>query len=289
MDTASIVKLAILLSVFLVVVSIGLRARPVDTLALLEQPAMVVKAVLAMFVIVPLAVIFFTKTLALANPLPAALVALSVSPMPPILPKKEAKAGGEADYIISLQVLGALTSIVAVPLFILIGERVFGFDLAFRPSAMFTTLLLTIGASLAVGMLIYRLAPSVANRLADPLGKIGMTSLIVAALAVAVALGPKIIAALGSGVILTAITIVVFALAVGHALGGPHEGNRGALAVATAARHPGIAIGLAAATFPVQQPEIAAAVLIYTAVAIVISVPYVRWRKAVLARRDTKA
>jgi bile acid:Na+ symporter, BASS family len=284
MDAAAIVKLAILLSVFFIVVSIGLRARPEDTLALIKQPMLVLKATLAMFVVMPLAVIFATKWLHLANPFPAALVALSVSPMPPILPKKEAKVGGQGSYIISLQVLGALTSIVAVPLFILVAEPVFGLNVPYQPAAMFKTLVLTVGAPLALGILIHRISPSVANRLSGPIGNVAMISLIVAATAVAFALGPNIIAAIGTGIIYSAIGMVLFGLLVGHVLGGPHPGNRGALAVATAARHPGVAIGLAATAFPEQKPVIAAAVLIYTLIAVIISLPYIRWRKAVMAR-----
>jgi BASS family bile acid:Na+ symporter len=265
-----------------------MRARPVDTLALLEQPVQAAKAVLAMFVIVPIAVIAATRLLPLENPIPAALIALAISPMPPILPRKEAKVGAEADYSISLQVLAALTSIIAAPLFMVVVERVFDIDLVFRPGQLFTTLVLTVGAPLAVGIAINRLAPAFAARYAETIGKAAMISLIVAALAVAVALGPQMIAHIGSGIIWSAIGIVLFALAVGHALGGPHEGNRGALAVATAARHPGVAIGLAASTFPTQQPQIAAAVLIYTLIAIVLSIPYVRWRKALVARRPDR-
>ncbi len=57
-------------------------------------------------------------------------------------------------------------------------------------------------------------------------------------------------AAIGIGTLLAVVAIAVFGLAVGHLLGGPNEGNHGALAVATAARHPGVAIGLAAVSFP---------------------------------------
>jgi len=116
MDPVTLVKLTIIASIFLIVVSIGMQTRPEDLIALKDNPRMAVRAMLAMFVIVPLFVIFFTWALPLQQPIPAALIALSLSPMPPILPNREAKTGADAGYVISLQVLAAVASLVLAPL-----------------------------------------------------------------------------------------------------------------------------------------------------------------------------
>lgn len=288
MDAAALVKLCILISVFSIVVSIGMRSRPADTLALIEHPAQALRATLSLFVVMPLFVIFITWVLPLTPPLPAALIALSLSPMPPILPKKEAKTGGEADYVISLQVLATLTSLLVAPLLIAVAEQVFDVKVAFSPGNMFTTLLLTIFAPLAVGMLTRRYLPKLAARLAGPLGQVAMVTLVLGGIAIVYAVGPRMIEAIGSGVIWTALLIVVVALAVGHALGGPHEGNRGALAVATAARHPGVAIGMGTLYYPLDQGAVVAVVLIYTVVSMLVSIPYIQWRRRVVAARGLR-
>ena len=285
MDPVTLVKLTIIASIFLIVVAIGMQTRPEDLIALKDNPRMAVRAMLAMFVIVPLFVIFFTWALPLQQPIPAALIALSLSPMPPILPNREAKTGADAGYVISLQVLAAVASLVLAPLYALLIGPLFGRDLSFEPLAIFKVLVMTIGAPLALGIVIRRYAPGLARRSFHRLAQAGMVSLVAAVLVVLFKVGPRIAEAIGSGVMLTAIAISLFALAVGHWLGGPDERNRGALALTSAARHPGVAIALSTATFTAEQPLILVSVLIYTAVTIILTIPYIRWRRRVIARR----
>ena len=73
--------------------------------------------------------------------------------------------------------------------------------------------------------------------------------------------------------------MLVFAgvgLAAGHLLGGPDPENRTVLALSTAPRHPGVAIALAAATFP-DQKLAPAAVLRYLLVSAVATKFYLVW------------
>ena len=71
---------------------------------------------------------------------------------------------------------------------------------------------------------------------------------------------------------------VLVGLAVGHFLGGPGEDDRTVLAIATASRHPGMAIAVATASFP-EQKLVTPAVIMYLIVCGLVSLPYVRWRK----------
>ncbi len=56
----------------------------------------------------------------------------------------------------------------------------------------------------------------------------------------------------------------------------PRAEDRGVLALATAARHPGVA--LAIANFP-QQKLASAAVVLYLVMGAILAIPYVLWRK----------
>lgn len=284
MDPVMIVKLVIAASIFLIVVSIGMQTRPVDVLALRDDPGMALRAVLAMFVIVPAFVILFTWWLPLEPPIPSALIALSISPMPPILPRREAATGADADYVISLQLLAAVTSLIMAPLIAAIGGHVFGIAVHFEPLTILKTLVVTIAAPLLLGIIINRVAPRLAARANAGVARLGMLTLVAAIAAMLFKVGPRIAEAIGSGVVLTAIAISLFALVVGHMLGGPDEGDRGALAVTTAARHPGVAISMSTAMFATEQPLILVSVLIYTLVTLIITIPYVQWRKRYVAR-----
>jgi bile acid:Na+ symporter, BASS family len=116
MDAATIIKLLIIVGIMLNVISIGVRAQHADALALVRQPALAARAMLAMFVLVPAFVLFLTVWLDLPRPVAAVLLALSVAPMPPLISNKEVKAGGEASYAIGLQVLATAFSLLAVPI-----------------------------------------------------------------------------------------------------------------------------------------------------------------------------
>ncbi|HPU16061.1 MAG TPA: hypothetical protein PK808_08240, partial [Polymorphobacter sp.] len=207
MDPITIVKLTIVASIFLIVVSIGMQTRPEDLLALKNNPRMATRAMLAMFVIVPLFVIFFTWALPLQPPIPAALIALSISPMPPILPNREAKTGADTGYVISLQVLAAVVSLVLAPMYALLAGAVFGRAASFDPVMIAKVLAMTIGAPLALGILILRYAPGVAQAAKVRLAQAGMVTLVAAVLVVLFKVGPGIAEAIGSGVVLTAIAI----------------------------------------------------------------------------------
>jgi BASS family bile acid:Na+ symporter len=65
----------------------------------------------------------------------------------------------------------------------------------------------------------------------------------------------------------------VTGLVVGHLLGGPGAAERMVLALATASRHPGISVAIAAAAFP-QQRLVGAAVGLYLLVSALASGVY---------------
>jgi BASS family bile acid:Na+ symporter len=77
-------------------------------------------------------------------------------------------------------------------------------------------------------------------------------------------------------------------LLVGHLLGGPEPENRVVLGLATASRHPGIAIALAQSAFPAQK-LVAPAVLAYLLVGALVSAVYLRWTKHAAATSPAAA
>ena len=74
------------------------------------------------------------------------------------------------------------------------------------------------------------------------------------------------------------VAFIAVGLAVGQLLGGPDSDDQTVLAPATAARHPGVALVIAAGTFPGEK-LVAPAVMLYLIVGAIASAPYVIWRK----------
>lgn len=283
MDPATILKLVLVGAIWLIVISIGLRARPVDALLLVRSPALGGRAMLAMFVAVPVFVLVMTAVLPLDRGVRAALLALAMSPMPPILPSKEIKAGGDADYAIGLQVLATVVSILVIPVLLAIIGRFYGAALTFDPAMIAGTLVMTVGAPLAIGMVLGQWLGVRREALALWAGRLGSFALAVGVVIILYVSVPNMAALIGGGVLWAAAAMTGFGLLAGHALGGPSGGNRGALAVASAARHPGVAIAVASGAFPSDKPAITGAVLLYLIAGAVLTIPYMRWRKAEMA------
>ena len=279
MSAADIVKLILTVGIVLTVISVGLRARPADTLLLLRNPGLGLRAMVSMFVLMPMFVIGLTWALPVLGQAPrAALIALSISPMPPILPRRQTQLGADGDYAVGLQVLASVFSIIVAPLFIWLAGRLYDVATIFDAGAMLRVLAITIGAPLAAGILISRVWPRAAVFSAR-LGRAALLLLVAGGAVALYAEAPGMVAQSGNGVLLVTATIVLLGLLVGHLLGGPDPGNRGALALATSARHPGLAIALSTAVFPHDKEAIVAVVLLFLLTNVVLTMPYILWRK----------
>jgi BASS family bile acid:Na+ symporter len=99
------------------------------------------------------------------------------------------------------------------------------------------------------------------------------------AVAVLFSAWPAIVSLIGNGTIVALAAFVVIGLLTGHLLGGPGAEERSVLALASAARHPGVALAIASANFP-EQKLAPAAVLLYLLVSAVLTIPYVMWAQA---------
>ena len=172
-----------------------------------------------------------------------------------------------SDYAVGLQVLASLFSIIIAPIFIWLAGQLEGVATVFDPAEALRVLAATIAAPLAAGIVIARLWPRAAA-LSTPLARVSLLLLVAGGAVALVAEASEI-----------ASQIVLFGLIAGHLLGGPDAGNRGALALATSARHPGLAIALATANFPHDKRAIVAAVLLFLLANLVLTLPYALWRQ----------
>ena len=285
------ILLALQASVWLTVFSLGLRTRLADLGAQSRRPWLLARALVAIFALPPA----FAMALVLALPIPAtvrfALLALSVSPAAPALGRRQPKIGAEAHAVAGLLVLAAAVSVVATPVLVALAAGLLGAHAAVHPGVVARTVLVTIAAPLAVGValrLAAARAAAVAGRLAD---RIGGALFLAAALALLVVAGPGLAPLMRDGVLLVITATVLVAMAAGHLLGRGREAISAPLALAAATRHPGVAMAIAAASFPGQTRSLAAAVLLVILVNAVVSAPYAWWmgRRSAGTRRGAPA
>jgi len=273
-----VLKASILLNVF----AIGLKAGVHDATYMFRRPGKLAKALLAMNILMPLFAIAFVLAFHLKHAVEVALVALAVSPVPPILPRKLRKAGATESDTIGLLVAVGILAIVFVPAAMEILERVFHVPLRMTFASVAALIFITIILPLALGIAVHTLAPVAADRLVNPIAKIASIALLLSAVVILFSGAPAIWELAGNGTLVAIAAFVLVGLLIGHFVGGPKPENRAGLAMATASRHPGIAIALAVANFPEEKLAISA-VLLYLLVNILVSIPY-----HILTKRKTQ-
>jgi BASS family bile acid:Na+ symporter len=207
-----------------------------------------------------------------------ALVAIAISPIPPLLPQRVVKAGGRASYGLGLMATAALLSIVFIPLAVHFIGRFFDKPFAIAPGAVARLALLTVLVPLSAGMMFRAMASTLADRIQKPVALIAIVLLALGVLAILVAALPEVLALFGNGTIVVVVAFVVLGLAVGHLLGGQERNDQIVLAISTACRHPAIALAIANATYP-QEKLVIGAILLYLVLNILVSIPYLKWRR----------
>jgi BASS family bile acid:Na+ symporter len=235
----------------------------------------------------PLFAAFLAAVFHLHPAVKAALVLLAVSPVPPVLPRQQLKVGGSSSYVLGLLVTSALLSIVLVPVTIKLLATVFQVDVSISPASDAKVVGTTVLLPLALGMVVRAQAPELAQRSAPDLGKLATAILVLAAAPLLVVGWRSMLELIGNGTLVAIVAFILVGVTVGDLLGGPEPANRTTLGLATASRHPGLAITIAAANFPGQVRLIAAAIVLYLLVKAVVLIPYNRWsRRRELAKPE---
>ncbi len=267
------VRLTLTASIVLNVFGLGLEATVSDLACVVRRPALLARSLFPMDVLMPLVAALLAAGFGLRPPVRIALVALAVSPVPPLLPRRTARAGGERSYTLGLLIVAALVAIVFVPLALECIGHAFRIPLHGPVTAIAKIVALTIAAPLGAGILVRSLAPRPAERATRAVITSGLVLLAAGVLPVFFRAGTAIISLIGNGTLAALACFTLTGLVAGHAMGGPTRRHRIVLALATAFRHPGIAIAIAEANFP-EQKLVPAAVLLYLLVAAALSAPY---------------
>jgi len=278
MNTIAVILLMLRASIILSVFAIGLKATFADATFLFRRPADLLRALLSMNVLMPLAAVAFAAPFDLHPAVKITLLVISVSPPPPILPLKALKAGGTEAYTIGLLVAAAVLSIVVIPLSLEVFEEFIGISLAIGAGEVAALALTTIVMPLLVGITVRRAVPTTADRMARPIGVLASVLLALSAIPILIGLSRATLSLITDGTILSLAGFSLAGLIIGHVLGGPEPENRPVLALATASHHPAVALAIAHANFP-EQTLAAAGVLLYLILSGILAALYLSWVK----------
>jgi len=275
---ATLLPLLLKASLALLVFSLGLSATLQDTTHLFRRPGQLARALVAMFVVMPITALILARTLDPPAAVKIALVALALSPLPPTFSRKALKQGGRLSYVAGLLVAATLLAVPLIPLSLELIERNRDLPLQMRPAAVLALVFWSLLLPLLAGMVARKASPALAERVSGPINTIAFAVLVLGVIPILVRVWPAVVSLVGNGTLLAMVVLVLVGLAVGHLLGGPDPEDRTVLALSTAARHPAIAIAIAQANFP-DQKLAPAAVLLYVLVSVIVGMPYLKWAK----------
>jgi bile acid:Na+ symporter, BASS family len=278
MNLAALTTLLLKVSIGLMVFGFGLQLKPGDLTLLFRKPGLILRSLLSVSFVMPFVAAALVTIFGLHPAVKVALLALSLSPVPPLRPKVGLKAGGGASYIFSLLVTAAVLAVVLVP----VGVELFG--IAFRkparvsPGDVAQVVLLSVLVPLGAGILVRRIASTLAERMARPVSLFATVLLVASCIPILITAMPAAISLIGDGTLAAIVAFIVVGLAAGHLLGGPEPNNRTVLAIFTASRHPGVAMAVGMANAPGEM-RVLGAVLLYFIMNLIIAIPYMAWRR----------
>lgn len=278
MEFSLLVRTSIAAGMFLLVFSLGSHSRVAHAAHLIRRPAMLSRALLSLYVVMPLLAIGAVVLFELRPVLESTLLALAVSPEAPFLPLRQLRLVKQEAYVHGLFVISALAAIGITPLAMALIASHLVLPLSAEALQTLRMVGLTVLLPLAVGMVVSRRCPAIAARSGAIARSCAAVLLAAALVPLLVTQWKMIYALIGAGTLLALAGFVGTGLLVGHWLGGPRPEDRAVLALATALRHPAAALAVADEG-RADANQALALVLLYLIVSAIVSAPYTHWQK----------
>lgn len=277
MEAKQLIIMALQVSIWATVFSFGLMAQRGEGAYLARHGNLLARAIVAMLLVMPVVAIILARFFDFDRNVEVALIALSLSPIPPLLPGKETKAGGSGAFAVGLLAALALFSIVTIPASLAFLGRLFGIQLEMPPAGVAGVVLKSIIAPLLLGLAVRGFIPSLADRLEGPVSKLAKLLLVLGAVPLLIKIFPTLMQLATGGTLLAIVLFNVIGITVGHLMGGPQPDQAVVLGVSTASRHPMIAISIAMAN--VADPRVGATILLALLVNAVVGGIYLAWHR----------
>jgi BASS family bile acid:Na+ symporter len=239
-------QIAGLLFIVSSMLAMGLSLSMAQILQPLKNARLVILALLANFVLVPLLAYAITLLIPLEQSLQVGLIVLATAAGAPFLPKLVQGAKGNIAFGVGLMVLLMVATIIYMPVvlpLLLPGVSVNPWDIA-------KSLIVLMFIPLALGLLYRSHSPESAEKWQLRMNRISSLAILVL-LVVGLGLNvSNIISLIGSGGLLALVLFIVGSLLIGLLLGGRDAGSRSVMGLGTAQRNVSAAILVSAQNFP---------------------------------------
>src|SRR4030095_3445569 len=265
------------IAIFALMLDIGLTIPFGELTSLWRRPALLIRSLLAVLVLVPGVVVLLLWLLDLPRAVATGLAVLAAAPGAPLTTMRSQMAGGSTPYSGSLQLTLALLAVLITPLTLAIFHAMFVLETAGLSSVEVAREVAIVQfLPVSIGLLVRRLVPGLAGGAARTPTLLAHVLL---ALLIAAILVPSVRMILHFGTLpaLAVVIMVGISLALGHLLGGPVPDERSALAIASIARNVGLALFITVLS-RVEQ-TVLPTLLSYMILGAIVAVPYSAWSK----------
>jgi BASS family bile acid:Na+ symporter len=236
----------------------------------LRNARLVVIALLANFVLMPLIAFALAKVLWLDEPLGVGLLLLGCAAGAPFLPKLAEIAKGDLPFAVGAMVLLMVVTVCYLPIvlpLLLPGVTV-------DPWKIGRSLVLLMLLPLAAGLALKAHYEELAGRVKPVLDLVSNISLILLVLLITAANIDKVMQVFGTRGILAGLLFIALGFAVGWLLGGPGNATRRVMALGTGQRNIAAALVVAGQSF--SDPEVLVMVIVVAIVGLIILMPLSR-------------
>jgi len=264
---AKAVPVALLVFVVSSMLAVGLSLTVGQILAPLRNARLVILALVANFVLMPLAALLIARVFRLDQPLGVALLLLGGAAGAPFLPKLAAVAKGDLAFSVGLMVLLMVLTVGYMPIVMpLLLEGV-----SIDPMEIARSLVLLMLLPLVIGLAVRASFAAVAARAAPVLNRVSTLSLILMVVLMLVTNLRNIIDLFGTRGVLASIVFLLVGFGLGWLLGGPGRDTRSVLAMGTAQRNIAAALVVGGQNF--DEPRVVVMVVVVAIVGLLVLMP----------------
>ena len=236
----------------------------------LRNVRLVVLALVANFVLMPLGAFALAKVLWLDEPLGVGLLLLGCAAGAPFLPKLAELAKGNLPFGVGVMVLLMVITVAYLPIVLpvlLPGVTV-------NPVKIAQSLVLLMLLPLAIGLFVKARYDATAARVKPTLDWLSNVSLILLMVLITVVNFDKVLQVFGTRGILAGLLFIALGFCIGWMLGGPGNDTRPVLALATAQRN--IAAALVVGSQSFSDPKVVVMVIVVAILGLIILMPLSR-------------
>jgi len=262
-------------SIVALVLALGLRGTPHDALFFACRPRLLLRTFVATQLLIPLFVMSVLSALSVSSSVVVGATLLVVSPSVALLSQEQLRRGGHSTLILASSAMGALTSIVTVPIWLAVVSQLFLADATIAPAAVMRLVGTLFVLPLVLAIVLRRVAPVMA-KVSGPLivAADGLLLFVLLSFARDAAFDFR---RLGVVSIVAFVALSIGAVLIGHLAGGREAPDRSQIGVLSGVRHPGLALLIAKYNF--DGDLVLPAVVMSLLIGLMVTLGYALWRR----------